>query len=118
MRPALTTVIGCAVMLVTVVACSDRARAERLQRIFHSRTFRVYTNTDVCGVEIGGAAKNVIALAAGIADGLGYGDNSKAALITRGLVEITRLAVALGADPLTMLLTTGISDGSTPRPSA
>src|SRR5918996_27239 len=94
----------------TVVACSDMKRAERLQRIFHSRTFRVYTNADVCGVEIGGAAKNVVALAAGIADGLGYGDNSKAALITRGLVEITRLAVRLGADPLTMAGLAGVGD--------
>lgn len=94
----------------TVVACSDPKRAERLQRIFHSRTFRVYTNTDVCGVEIGGAAKNVVAIAAGIADGLGYGDNSKAALITRGLVEITRLAVRLGASPLTMAGLAGIGD--------
>ncbi len=94
----------------TVVACTDIKRAERLQRIFHSRTFRVYTNADVCGVEIGGAAKNVVALAAGIADGLGYGDNSKAALITRGLVEITRLAVTLGADPLTMAGLAGVGD--------
>jgi glycerol-3-phosphate dehydrogenase (NAD(P)+) len=94
----------------TVVACTDIKRAERLQRIFHSRSFRVYTNADVCGVEIGGAAKNVIALAAGVADGLGYGDNSKAALITRGLVEITRLAVKLGADPLTMAGLAGVGD--------
>ncbi len=94
----------------TVVACTDIRRAGRLQRIFHSRTFRVYTNADVCGVEIGGAAKNVVALAAGIADGLGYGDNSKAALITRGLVEITRLAVKLGADPLTMAGLAGVGD--------
>ncbi|MGH2727790.1 MAG: NAD(P)H-dependent glycerol-3-phosphate dehydrogenase [Actinomycetota bacterium] len=94
----------------TVVACIDRARAERLQRLFHSRTFRVYTNTDVIGVEIGGAAKNVVAISAGIADGLGYGDNSKAALITRGLVEITRLAVTLGANPLTMAGLAGVGD--------
>jgi len=94
----------------TVVACSDVKRAERLQRLFHCRTFRVYTNTDVCGVEIGGAAKNVVAIAAGIADGLGYGDNSKSALITRGLVEITRLAVRLGANPLTMAGLAGIGD--------
>jgi glycerol-3-phosphate dehydrogenase (NAD(P)+) len=94
----------------TVVACNDQARAERLQRLFHCRTFRVYSNTDVCGVEIGGAAKNVVAIAAGIADGLGYGDNSKAALITRGLVEITRLAVRLGAQPLTMAGLAGVGD--------
>lgn len=94
----------------SVIACRDGARAERLQRLFHARTFRVYTNTDVCGVEIGGAAKNVVAIAAGIADGLGYGDNSKAALITRGLVEITRLAVTLGANPLTMAGLAGVGD--------
>jgi glycerol-3-phosphate dehydrogenase (NAD(P)+) len=94
----------------TVVACSDAKRAERLQRLFHSRSFRVYTNTDVCGVEIGGAAKNVIAIACGIADGMGYGDNSKSALITRGLVEITRLAVSMGASPLTMAGLAGIGD--------
>ena len=94
----------------SVIACSDIARAERLQRLFHCRSFRVYTNTDVCGVEIGGAAKNVVAIAAGIADGLEYGDNSKAALITRGLVEITRLAVKLGANPLTMAGLAGVGD--------
>jgi glycerol-3-phosphate dehydrogenase (NAD(P)+) len=94
----------------TVVGCSDVKRAERLQRLFHARTFRVYTNTDVVGVEIGGAAKNVVAIAAGIADGLGYGDNSKSALITRGLVEITRLAVSLGASPLTMAGLAGVGD--------
>ena len=94
----------------SVVACVDIRRAERLQRLFHCRTFRVYTNADVVGVEIGGAAKNVVAIAAGIADGLGYGDNSKSALITRGLVEITRLAVALGAAPLTMAGLAGIGD--------
>lgn len=93
-----------------VVACADRALAARLQRLFHARTFRVYTNSDVAGVEIGGAAKNVVALAAGIADGMGYGDNSKAALVTRGLVEITRLGVALGAQPLTFAGLAGIGD--------
>ncbi|MBI4727894.1 MAG: NAD(P)-dependent glycerol-3-phosphate dehydrogenase [Acidobacteria bacterium] len=93
-----------------VVACPDEGRAERLQRLFHRRTFRVYTNTDVCGVEIGGAAKNVVAIAAGIARGLEFGDNSMAALITRGLVEITRLGVALGADPLTFAGLAGIGD--------
>lgn len=93
-----------------VVACADEARAAHLQRLFHARTFRVYTNTDVCGVEIGGATKNVVALAAGIADGLGFGDNAKAALITRGLVEITRLGTKLGARPLTFAGLAGIGD--------
>ncbi|MHB8513525.1 MAG: NAD(P)H-dependent glycerol-3-phosphate dehydrogenase [Actinomycetota bacterium] len=94
----------------TVVACSDQARAERLQRLFHCATFRVYTNRDVCGVEIAGSTKNVIALAAGIADGMGYGDNSKSALITRGLVEMTRLGTRLGAEPLTFMGLAGIGD--------
>jgi glycerol-3-phosphate dehydrogenase (NAD(P)+) len=94
----------------TVLACRDRARAERLQRLFHRNTFRVYTNADVCGVEIGGAAKNVVAIAAGIADGMGFGDNAKAALVTRGLAEIMRLGVALGADPITFAGLAGVGD--------
>lgn len=94
----------------TVVACSDAARAEGLQSIFHAPTFRVYTNTDVVGVEIAGAAKNVVAIAAGVADGLHYGENALAALVTRGLVEITRLGVALGADPLTFVGLAGVGD--------
>lgn len=94
----------------TVVACADARRAERLQRLFHCGSLRVYTNTDVCGVEIGGATKNVVAIAAGIADGMGYGDNSKSALITRGLVEITRLGTRLGANPLTFMGLAGIGD--------
>ncbi|HEX9696700.1 MAG TPA: NAD(P)H-dependent glycerol-3-phosphate dehydrogenase, partial [Actinomycetota bacterium] len=91
-------------------ACGDAARADRLQRLFHCRTFRVYTNDDVCGVEIGGTTKNVIAIAAGIADGMGYGDNSKSALVTRGLFEITRLGVRLGAQPMTFMGLAGIGD--------
>lgn len=94
----------------TVVACTDGDRALALQSIFHAPTFRVYTNTDVTGVEIGGAAKNVVAIAAGVADGLAYGENALAALVTRGLVEITRLGVALGADPLTFVGLAGVGD--------
>jgi glycerol-3-phosphate dehydrogenase (NAD(P)+) len=94
----------------TVVACVDHARAQSLQQLFHAPTFRVYTNTDVCGVEIGGATKNVVAIAAGVADGLGYGENALAALVTRGLVEITRLGVKLGADPLTFAGLAGVGD--------
>jgi glycerol-3-phosphate dehydrogenase (NAD(P)+) len=92
------------------LAAGEEATAAELARAFGSAAFRPYHTTDVRGVEIGGAAKNVVALAAGIADGLGYGDNSKAALITRGLVEITRLAVKLGADPLTMAGLAGVGD--------
>jgi len=94
----------------SVVACRDAARAQALQRLFHAPTFRVYTNTDVVGVEIGGATKNVVAIAAGVADGLGYGENALAALVTRGLVEITRLGVRLGADPLTFAGLAGVGD--------
>lgn len=84
--------------------------AEEIQDLFINHNFRVYTNPDVVGVEIGGALKNIIALAAGITDGLGYGDNAKAALITRGLAEITRLGTRMGANPLTFSGLTGIGD--------
>lgn len=94
----------------TVVACRDISRAQRLQRLFHTRTLRVYSNDDVTGVEIAGACKNVIALAAGMADGLGYGDNSKSALITRGLAEVARLGVAVGANPITFIGLAGVGD--------
>ncbi|MFA5890103.1 MAG: NAD(P)H-dependent glycerol-3-phosphate dehydrogenase [Actinomycetota bacterium] len=94
----------------TVAACVDEERARALQALFHAPSFRVYTNTDVCGVEIAGAAKNVIAIAAGVADGFGYGENSVAALVTRGLVEITRLGVHMGANPLTFVGLAGVGD--------
>jgi len=85
----------------TVVACRDPETAERLQQLFMTQTFRVYTNPDVVGCEIAGALKNVIAIAVGTAAGLGYGDNAQAALVTRGLAELSRLGVALGGEPLT-----------------
>jgi glycerol-3-phosphate dehydrogenase (NAD(P)+) len=94
----------------TVVACRDDARAERLQRLFMDDSLRVYTNRDVIGCEIGGAVKNVIAIAAGMADGLGYGWNTKAALITRGLAELARLGVALGGASLTFIGLAGNGD--------
>ncbi len=94
----------------SVVAMSDEAAATALQRLFMTRTFRVYTNPDVVGCEIAGALKNVIALGAGIAHGLGYGDNTKAALITRGLAELARLGVALGGEPLTFSGLAGMGD--------
>lgn len=95
----------------TVTAAStDVAAAKIIQDLFMSKYFRVYTNLDVVGVEIGAALKNVIALAAGISDGLGYGDNAKAALITRGLAEISRLGVKMGANPLTFSGLTGLGD--------
>lgn len=93
-----------------VAAAQDRAVAERAQRVFSCSYFRVYSHTDVVGVELGGALKNVIALAAGILEGLGLGHNTRAALITRGLAEITRLGVALGAEPLTFAGLAGLGD--------
>lgn len=91
-------------------ACEDMKYAEKVQDLFMNGHFRVYTNSDVIGVEIGGALKNIIALGAGISDGLGYGDNAKAALITRGLAEIARLGTKIGAKPLTFSGLTGIGD--------
>lgn len=91
-------------------ACENTEAAERIQDLFMNHYFRVYTNTDVIGVEIGGALKNIIALAVGITDGLGYGDNAKAALMTRGLAEIARLGVKMGATPLTFSGLTGVGD--------
>ncbi len=93
-----------------VAAAQDAATAEAAQRIFATSTFRVYRNLDVIGVELAGALKNVIAVAAGIAEGLGMGHNPRAALITRGLAEITRLGVAMGADPLTFAGLAGMGD--------
>src|SRR5262245_20193691 len=83
-------------------AAKQRSVAEELQRLFHAPAFRVYTSTDLVGVEVGGAVKNVIALAAGVSDGLGFGHNTRAALITRGLAEISRLAIQRGADSRTL----------------
>lgn len=93
-----------------VVASSDHVVAETVQRPLASRSFRVYSSDDVVGVELAGALKNVIAIAAGIVDGLGYGHNTVAALITRGLAEITRLAVAEGARPDTLAGLAGLGD--------
>lgn len=92
------------------VSSSNEEAAKWVQDLFMNQNFRVYTNSDVIGVEIGGALKNIIALAAGISDGLGYGDNAKAALITRGLAEIARLGTKMGANPLTFLGLSGIGD--------
>jgi len=94
----------------TVVACADDRRGEHLQELFMAPHFRPYRNTDVVGVELGGALKNVIAIAAGIADGMGFGDNSRASLITRGLAEITRLGVKLGGEPMTFAGLAGMGD--------
>jgi glycerol-3-phosphate dehydrogenase (NAD(P)+) len=94
----------------SVVASVYEPTAEALQAACHTSTFRPYTNTDVIGCELGGATKNVIALAVGMAIGLGFGDNATASVITRGLAEITRLGVALGADPYTFAGLAGLGD--------
>ncbi|WP_226579363.1 NAD(P)H-dependent glycerol-3-phosphate dehydrogenase [Halobacillus litoralis] len=95
----------------TVTVSAEKLEvAEKVQDLFINRQFRVYTSPDIVGVELGGALKNIIALGAGISDGLGYGDNAKAALITRGLAEIARLGTSMGSNPLTFSGLTGIGD--------
>ncbi|HIV75433.1 MAG TPA: NAD(P)H-dependent glycerol-3-phosphate dehydrogenase [Candidatus Pseudogracilibacillus intestinigallinarum] len=94
---------------VTVASKND-SHAKLVQHVFINEVFRVYTSDDVVGVELGGALKNIIALGAGLSDGLGFGDNAKAALITRGLAEITRLGTSMGANPLTFLGLCGVGD--------
>lgn len=94
----------------SVIALADESIAAGLQPLFSTPSFRVYTNPDVVGAEVAGALKNVMAIAAGMADGMGLGDNAKAALITRGLAELTRLGIALGGQPLTFAGLAGIGD--------
>jgi glycerol-3-phosphate dehydrogenase (NAD(P)+) len=93
-----------------VAACTNLALAKRVQTLFSTDRFRVYTNADLLGVELAGAIKNVIAIAAGICDGLGFGDNAKSALVTRGVVEMTRFGTSLGARPETFSGLAGIGD--------
>lgn len=92
------------------LAASDPAYAERLARLFHGPGFRVYTSSDMIGVQLGGAVKNVLAIAAGISDGLGFGANSRAALVTRGLAEMMRLGLALGGQRETLMGLSGVGD--------
>ncbi len=94
----------------TVVASQDESITDKVQQLLLSKYFRVYTNSDLIGVELGGALKNILALGAGISDGLGFGDNAKSSLITRGLSEVSRLAVACGANPLTIYGIAGLGD--------
>ncbi len=94
----------------TVISSVDSSLARRLQGVFSSPYFRVYTNSDIIGVEVGGAYKNIIAIAAGMLDGLGLGDNTKASLITRGLAEMARFGAALGARPMTFSGLSGVGD--------
>jgi glycerol-3-phosphate dehydrogenase (NAD(P)+) len=93
-----------------VVACRDETVAGRLQGVFNSGLYRVYKSTDVVGVEAAGALKNVVAIAAGMADGVGVGDNTRALVIARGLAELTRLGVAMGGDPGTFAGLAGLGD--------
>ena len=102
--------VGLGMATTLVAAGEDMAVAEEIQDTFITPMFRVYTNDDLIGVELGGALKNLVALAAGISDGVGYGDNTKAALITRGIVEIARLGVAMGAKKETFGGLSGIGD--------
>lgn len=102
--------VGKGIPTTIVVGSKDKETAELLQNLFMSKVFRVYTSSDVLGIELGAALKNVVALAAGIADGLGYGDNTKAALITRGIAEIARLGISMGGRIETFYGLTGIGD--------
>ncbi len=102
--------VGRGLPTTIVVGSREKEAAELLQNIFMNEVFRVYTSPDVLGMEIGSALKNVVALAAGIADGLGYGDNSKAAIITRGIAEISRLGIKMGGKAETFAGLTGIGD--------
>ena len=102
--------VGVGLPTTVVAGARTQATAEKIQDVFMDEVFRVYTSPDVLGMELGGSLKNVIALAAGVADGLGFGDNTKAALITRGIAEISRLAIAMGAKAETLAGLTGIGD--------
>ena len=102
--------VGRGIPTTVVVGAKNKETAEMLQDVFMNKVFRVYTSSDIVGIELGGALKNVIALAAGTVDGLGYGDNTKAALITRGIAEISRLGVAMGGKPETFTGLSGIGD--------
>lgn len=108
--PTLAAEVAGGLPTTIVAASSDPRTAQLVQSLFMTPSFRVYTHDDVLGVELGGSLKNVIAIAAGICDGLGFGDNARAALITRGLVEITRLGVAMGAREDTFSGLTGMGD--------
>ena len=108
--PTLALEVARGVPTAIVAASRDLATAQAVQQFFHSVPLRVYTSTDLIGVEMGGALKNVVAIAAGVCDGLGFGDNSKAALLTRGIVEIRRLGVACGALPETFAGLSGLGD--------
>lgn len=108
--PTLALEVARGIPAAIVAASDDDTVAQSIQKLFHRPTFRVYTSSDLLGVELGGALKNVIAIAAGVSDGLGFGDNSKAALVTRAIVEIRRLGVAAGAQGETFAGLSGLGD--------
>jgi glycerol-3-phosphate dehydrogenase (NAD(P)+) len=108
--PSFAREVGQGLPTAVVMAARDRHVAEESAQVFRAERFRVYTSDDVAGVELGGALKNVMAIAAGVADGLGLGANARAALITRGLAEISRLAVRKAANPLTLAGLAGMGD--------
>jgi glycerol-3-phosphate dehydrogenase (NAD(P)+) len=111
--PTIAVEVAAGIPTTAVAACSNENLAVSIQKIFNSDTFRIYTNPDVVGVEIGGSVKNVIALACGICDGLKLGTNTKAAILTRGLAEITRLGMALGGRRETFYGLAGLGDLAT-----
>jgi len=108
--PTIAVEVAKKIPTTAVIACKNMSIAKKLQAIFHSQNFRIYTNPDVAGVELGGSLKNVIALACGVCDGLGYGSNTKAAILTRGLAEIARLGKAMGAKAKTFNGLSGLGD--------
>ena len=108
--PNLSREVAAGLPGTTVIASASAEAGASLSRAFHSTSFRVYSSRDVVGVELGGALKNVIAIASGIVDALGYGDNAKGAILTRGLAEMTRLGVAAGAEPATFYGLAGVGD--------
>lgn len=108
--PSFASEVAMGVPTAVVIACRDHAKAVALQSVFNSRRFRVYSSDDVVGVELGGCLKNVMAVAAGVCAGIGFGQNAQAALITRGLAEMTRLGVAMGAHPATFAGLSGMGD--------
>jgi len=111
--PTIAMEVAKGIPSTAVIACRNQKIAKTLQGIFNSKTFRIYTNTDVIGVEIGGSIKNVIAIASGVCDGLGFGTNTKAAILTRGLAEMARLGKAMGAKTKTFSGLSGLGDLAT-----
>lgn len=108
--PTIALEVACGVPTTAVIASNDKKTSKYLQAVFMSERFRVYTNDDVAGVELGGSLKNVIAIACGISDGLGFGSNTKAAILSRGLAEMSRLGVAMGAKASTFSGISGLGD--------